>query len=88
MNSMIWRVNLDRQVVDKEPVPETWQRIGGRGLVARVLLDEVPPMCDALGPSNKLLTLNGSCRSGQLFRHSHRFNFCPQPVSKFSGEWA
>jgi len=59
MDSMIWRVNLNRQTVDKEPVPETWQRIGGRGLVARVLLDEVPPMCDALGPSNKLLLAPG-----------------------------
>ena len=43
------------QTLIKETVPESWQRLGGRGLLARVLLDEVPPMCYPLGPYNKLV---------------------------------
>jgi aldehyde:ferredoxin oxidoreductase len=42
-----------------EPVPESWERLGGRGLVARILLDEVDPHCDPLGPSNKLIFTPG-----------------------------
>jgi len=40
-------------------VPETWSRLGGRGLIARILLDEVPPECEPLGPKNKLLFCPG-----------------------------
>jgi aldehyde:ferredoxin oxidoreductase len=33
--------------------------LGGRALVARFLLDEVPPECDPLGPYNKLIWAPG-----------------------------
>ena len=55
----IWRVNLSRQSLDIEDVPETWQYLGGRSLLARVLLDEVPPTCEPLGPLNKLVFAPG-----------------------------
>jgi len=51
----IWRVNTRTHELKKEPVPPTWARLGGRGLLARILLDEVDPKCDPLGAGNKLI---------------------------------
>jgi aldehyde:ferredoxin oxidoreductase len=55
----IWRVNVERQTLSREAVPAAWERLGGRGLIARFLLDEVPAACDPLGPENKLLFAPG-----------------------------
>lgn len=55
MTEAMWRVNMTERTVTTEPVPASWQRLGGRGLIPCVLLDEVPPLCDPLGPFNKLL---------------------------------
>jgi aldehyde:ferredoxin oxidoreductase len=55
----VWRVNVGKQALDREPVPETWRRLGGRGLLARILLDEVDAKCDPLGPENKLIFAPG-----------------------------
>ena len=55
----IWRINTQTQELNIEPVPETWRTLGGRGLVARILLDEVPPACEPLGPHNKLIFAPG-----------------------------
>ncbi len=55
----VWRVNLAEQSLKREPVPEGWSRLGGRGLSARILLDEVPPTCEPLGPHNKLIFAPG-----------------------------
>ena len=57
--SEIWRVNVNKQELSREPVPETWQRLGGRGLLARILVDEVDAMCDPLGAGNKLIFAPG-----------------------------
>ena len=54
-----WRVNLREQTLTREPVPEAWERLGGRGLSARILLDEVPPTCEPLGAFNKLIFAPG-----------------------------
>ncbi len=43
----------------RQPLPEPWLILGGRGLVARIALDEISPLCDPLGPENRLLILNG-----------------------------
>ena len=37
--SQIWRVNVREQTLNLEDVPASWQRLGGRGLLARILLD-------------------------------------------------
>ncbi|PIZ25511.1 MAG: aldehyde ferredoxin oxidoreductase, partial [Chloroflexi bacterium CG_4_10_14_0_8_um_filter_57_5] len=58
-DQFIWRVNVCTQTLTREPVPESWQRLGGRGLSARILLDEVEPACDPLGPRNKLIFAPG-----------------------------
>jgi aldehyde:ferredoxin oxidoreductase len=59
MNMQIWRINARAKTLNREPVPANWERLGGRGLIARVLLDEVPATCDPLGPENKLIFAPG-----------------------------
>ena len=41
----VWRVDTREQSLTRESVPSAWNRLGGRGLVARVLLDAVPATC-------------------------------------------
>ena len=55
----IWRVNVRTQELKMEPIPPSWSRLGGRGLTARILLDEVDAKCDPLGPGNKLIFAPG-----------------------------
>ncbi|MBL8078751.1 MAG: aldehyde ferredoxin oxidoreductase [Anaerolineales bacterium] len=57
--SQVWRINVREQTLKREPVPETWQRLGGRGLIARVMVDEVDAKCDPLGYGNKLIFAPG-----------------------------
>ncbi|MCK6539040.1 MAG: aldehyde ferredoxin oxidoreductase [Anaerolineales bacterium] len=57
--SQIWRVNARERTLKLEPVPDSWKRLGGRGLIARILLDEVDAKCDPLGPENKLIFAPG-----------------------------
>jgi len=59
MPSRVWRADIADRKVSIQPVPDTWERLGGRGLIARILLDEVPPRCDPLGPQNKLIWAPG-----------------------------
>ena len=55
----IWRVNLRKREISKQSVPTSWEPLGGRGLVARFLLDEVPATCEPLGRFNKLIITPG-----------------------------
>jgi aldehyde:ferredoxin oxidoreductase len=55
----IWRINLREQTLTQEAIPKTWERLGGRGLIARILVDEVEGTCDPLGPENKLIYAPG-----------------------------
>ena len=57
--SQIWRINVREQTLKHEPIPEIWRRLGGRGLLARILVDEVDAMCDPLGAGNKLIFAPG-----------------------------
>jgi aldehyde:ferredoxin oxidoreductase len=56
---LVWRIDVREQSLNLEPVPETWQRLGGRALIARILVDEVPGTCEPLGVYNKLLFTPG-----------------------------
>jgi aldehyde:ferredoxin oxidoreductase len=58
-NQQIWRVDVSTQTLSYLPVPQSWAHLGGRGLIARILLDEVPPTCEPLGLHNKLLFCPG-----------------------------
>ncbi|CAG0969507.1 aldehyde:ferredoxin oxidoreductase [Anaerolineales bacterium] len=53
------RVNMKQLQTTWEPVPAVYERLGGRALIAKLLLEEVPPACDALGPHNKLIFTPG-----------------------------
>ncbi len=55
----IWRINTRTQSLTIQPSPETWQHLGGRGLLARILVDEVPATCEPLGAKNKLIFAPG-----------------------------
>jgi len=49
------RIDMTSQTARWEAVPEIYQHLGGRALIARLLLEEIPATCDALGPHNKLI---------------------------------
>jgi aldehyde:ferredoxin oxidoreductase len=53
----ILRVNLNTEKISFETIKETFYRrhFGGRGLISYVLLDELEPKIDPLGPENKLI---------------------------------
>jgi aldehyde:ferredoxin oxidoreductase len=55
------RVDLSAGTVTRERVPDDWRRdvLGGKGLGARYLYDELPPGTDPLGPENRLAFLLG-----------------------------
>jgi aldehyde:ferredoxin oxidoreductase len=55
------RVNLTAGTHAVEDIPEEWMReyIGGRGLAARYLYEEMDPTADPLGPDNKLIFATG-----------------------------
>jgi len=59
MDELVWRANVHDQKVETESAPPAWNKLGGRGLSARILLDEVPATCDPLGPFNKLIFAPG-----------------------------
>jgi aldehyde:ferredoxin oxidoreductase len=53
------RVNMNQLQVKWEEVPAAYEHLGGRALIARLLLEEIAPTCDALGPHNKLIFTPG-----------------------------
>jgi aldehyde:ferredoxin oxidoreductase len=53
------RVDMAQSLIKWEDAPEVYVHLGGRALIARLLLEEVPPACDALGPHNKLIFTPG-----------------------------
>jgi aldehyde:ferredoxin oxidoreductase len=57
--SVFLRVNLNSGSIQTQDVPEVYTRYGGRALIARLLLDEVDPGCDPLGPNNMLVFAPG-----------------------------
>ena len=55
------RINLKTKKIKKSPLPEKLARewLGARGMVAKILYDEVPRDADPLGPKNKLIIAPG-----------------------------
>ena len=53
------RLDVNKKEARFEPVPEVYSHLGGRALIAKLLLEEIPPTCDALGPHNKLIVAPG-----------------------------
>ena len=69
----ILRVNMTDLTVKEDPYPEEWQLLGGRALSAKILLKEVDPKCDPLGPGNKLIFAPGAL-SGSVVPTSGRMS--------------
>jgi aldehyde:ferredoxin oxidoreductase len=57
----VLRVDLSTETVTRERVPASWRRafLGGKGLGARYLYEELEPGTDPLGPENRLALLLG-----------------------------
>lgn len=49
------RVNMTDQKVTLEQAPEAYKTLAGRGMTSTLVAQEVPPLCHALGPNNKLI---------------------------------
>lgn len=55
----ILRVDIEQEKVTFEDLPKEWMLIGGSGLIAKIMVNEVPPGADPLGPENKLIIATG-----------------------------
>jgi aldehyde:ferredoxin oxidoreductase len=55
----ILRINTRTGETRLDPCSEAEQRLGGRALIAHLLLREVRPACDPLGRDNKLIVASG-----------------------------
>ena len=57
----VLRVNLTDGSITNEPLNMEWANdyLGQRGLATKYLVEEIDPMCDALGPDNKLIMVTG-----------------------------
>ena len=55
----ILRINLSKRRFEISAVPDVYRNLGGRGLSSRIITQEVPPDCDALGEANKLVIAAG-----------------------------
>jgi aldehyde:ferredoxin oxidoreductase len=49
------RVNMTDQKGTVEQAPEVYKTLAGRGMTSTLVAQEVPPLCHALGPNNKLI---------------------------------
>ena len=73
----ILRVNLSTRSITTDPLQEEVARkfIGGRGLSAKILFDELKPGVNPLGPENKLVVAGGPM--GVIpFSGNSRFSVC------------
>ncbi|MDD4238802.1 MAG: aldehyde ferredoxin oxidoreductase C-terminal domain-containing protein [Desulfotomaculaceae bacterium] len=55
----ILRIKTNTKAVLFEEVKTEYAMLGGRGLIAKILNDEVDPKCDPTGPENKLIVCGG-----------------------------
>ncbi len=54
------RVDMSQLKATFEPVPPVYERLGGRALTSKLVLEQVPPTCDPLGAHNKLVFAPGT----------------------------
>jgi aldehyde:ferredoxin oxidoreductase len=58
-NMFIYRIDIKNKKISKEEIKSTYRLLGGRSLTSRILLDELDPSCEPLGPKNKLVLAPG-----------------------------
>jgi aldehyde:ferredoxin oxidoreductase len=71
--SKVIRVNTKTGSVTAEDLKKDYQLFGNRGLVAKVMTDEVNPKCDPLGNENKLIISTGVL-AGTTLPTGHRLS--------------
>lgn len=57
--SKILRINMGNLNHSFEDVPDKYKYLGGRAITSSILLDEVDPTCNPLGPNNKFIVAPG-----------------------------
>jgi aldehyde:ferredoxin oxidoreductase len=55
----ILRIQLNKRKFELSALPDVYLNLGGRGLTSRIISQEVPPECDALGEENKVVIAGG-----------------------------
>ncbi len=77
----LMRVNMQDMTIQVEVLPEKYRELGGRSLTSRIVCDEVDPLCDPLGPQNKLVFAPGLL-SGTVLSNSSRISVgCKSPLT-------
>lgn len=77
----ILRVNMTDRSIRVEPLPDAYWNLGGRSLTSRIVCAEVDPLCDPLGPRNKLVFAPGLL-SGTVLSSSSRISVgCKSPLT-------
>jgi len=66
-------VNMSKANISVEPVRDELQMYAGRGLIVKLLLDEVDPICNPLGVGNKLIIAPGLL-AGTSAPNAHRIS--------------
>jgi aldehyde:ferredoxin oxidoreductase len=54
-----FRINMRSEKITNVKFPKEYNLLAGRSLISKILLDEVKPTCNALGPNNKLIIAPG-----------------------------
>jgi len=84
----ILRIELTGGDVQKQPLPDDLANnyLGGRGFVARILFEELPPEADPLGPGNLFIVATGPL-SGHFLPGSGKTHFgCKSPATGGYGD--
>lgn len=55
----ILRIDMSNLKHKYEVLPEKYKHLGGRALTSSIVLDEIDPQCDPLGPKNKFIVAPG-----------------------------
>ena len=84
----ILRIELSTQKISAEPLSETDARkyLGGRGLAAKTLFDELEPGIDPLGPLNKLVFATGPFSATAFPLNSRWLVAAKSPLTGIWGE--
>jgi aldehyde:ferredoxin oxidoreductase len=84
----VLRVNLSSGQITKEPLAEETARqfIGGRGLAAKILWDELSAGIDPLGPENKLVAAVGPFADSTIPGGTRHGFFAKSPITGGWGE--
>jgi len=70
----VYRINTKSRIITCEEFKQDYRTLGNRGLTAKVLNEEVNPLCDPLGPENKLCLCTGIF-AGTPLSTAHRISF-------------